>query len=95
VRVDQIPPPESGIPAGVDLPGEVVASDQFDPGWRILDAGERLPPRRAFGWAISAPVEPGSVSFVYAEQWSRTLEMSVLAVLWLVALWITRRPASA
>lgn len=94
VRVDQIPPPETGTPTNVDLAGEVVTSDQFDPGWRILNAGERLPPRRAFGWAISAPVRPGSVSFVYTEQWMRTVEMSVLAVLWLLALWITRRPAS-
>lgn len=92
VDVDGIPPPEAGAPTSVSLPGEIVAADQFDAGWRIVDAGERLVPRRAFGWALSAPLEPGSVSFLYTEQWMRTVEMSVLAALWLAALWITRKP---
>jgi GT2 family glycosyltransferase len=95
VRVERIPPPESDIPTPVDAAGEVVAADQFDPGWRVVNGGERSPARPAFGWAIGGDVEPGDVSFLYTEQWMRTLEMSVLAALWLAALWITRRPASA
>jgi hypothetical protein len=95
VPVDAIPPPESGAATAVELPGEVVAGDQFDGGWRIVDAGERLPPRPAFGWAISASVEPGDVSFLYTQQLGRTVEMSLLGLLWLAALWITRKPASA
>jgi hypothetical protein len=95
VPVDPIPPPESAASTNVTAAGEVVAADQFDSGWRVVDEGRRLTPRTAFGWAISAPVEPGAVSFLYAEQWMRTMEMSVLAALWVAALWITRRPASA
>ncbi len=95
VRVERIPPPETDVPTPVELPGEMVAADQFDPGWRIVNAGERLPARPAFGWAISGPVEPGDASFLFVDQWMRTVEMSVLAVLWLAAMWITRRPASA
>ncbi len=95
VGVERIPPPDSGVVTEVDQPAEVVASDQFDVGWRVLDGDRRLTPRRAFGWAISADVEPGEVSFVYTDQWVRTLEMSVLGVLWLAALWITRKPGSA
>lgn len=96
VPVERIPPPEAGVSTTVTAPAEVVAADQFDAGWRVVLDERRLTPRPAFGWAISAAVqEPGSVSFLYTEQWMRTLEMSVLAALWLVALWITRRPASA
>jgi GT2 family glycosyltransferase len=95
VGVERIPPPESSVRAEVELPAEVVALDQFDAGWRVRDGDRRLAPRRAFGWAMSADVEPGEVSFVYTGQWVRTLEMSALGALWLAALWITRKPGSA
>jgi hypothetical protein len=95
VPVDRIPPPDSEEAAPVEVAGEVVASDQFDSGWRVENGGERFAPHGAFGFAMAAPVEPGDVSFLYTDQWVRTIEMSVLAVLWLAALWITRKPVSA
>jgi hypothetical protein len=95
VDVQRIAPPESGGTSGTAAAGEVVVADQFDPGWRIENQGERLPPRPAFGWSISSEVEPGSISFVFTEQWMRTLEMALLGLLWLAALWITRKPVSA
>jgi GT2 family glycosyltransferase len=95
VPVERIPQPEAGVPASVAVAGEVVAAYQFDAGWRVVADGGRIAPRPAFGWAIAAEVGPGTVSFLYTEQWMRTLEMSVLGALWLAALWITRRPASA
>jgi hypothetical protein len=95
VGVERLPPPDSGAVSPVEAAGEVVASDQYDSGWRIENVGERILPRRAFGFGISAPVEAGDVSFLYTDQWVRTIEMSVLGVLWLVALWITRKPVSA
>jgi hypothetical protein len=94
VDVERIPPPESGLGTTVEADGEVVAADQFASGWRIENSGERLTPGRAFGWAIGAPVEPGDVTFVYTEQWVRTLQMWVLGALWLAAMWITRKPGS-
>jgi hypothetical protein len=95
VPVERIPAPETGAATSVDEPAEVVAADQFDPGWRIRIDDERLAPRRAFGWAISASVGPGRASFIYTDQWVRTAEMWALAALWLAALWITRKPVSS
>ncbi|MGH2635268.1 MAG: glycosyltransferase [Actinomycetota bacterium] len=95
VAVERIPPPESGEVTPIEGAGEAVAADQFDAGWRIENAGESLVPRQAFGWAISSPVEGGSVSFLYTEQWMRTMEMVALGVAWLAAMWITRKPGSA
>jgi GT2 family glycosyltransferase len=93
--VQRVPPPEAGRAVRVDAPGTVVIADQFDGSWRVRTAeGERVP-QRAFGWAMAAPAVPGDLGFSYADQWIRTLEMGVLAVLWLAALWITRRPGSA
>jgi hypothetical protein len=95
VPVDRIAPPESGEVTPVEVPGEAVASDQFDSGWRVENGGERVAPHRAYGFAMATPVEAGDVSFLYTDQWVRTIEMSVLAALWLAALWITRKPGSA
>jgi len=50
---------------------------------------------RAFDWAIGFDAPGGSVSVRYTAQWLRTLEMLVLALLWGLALWITRRPAQS
>jgi hypothetical protein len=95
VRVERLRPPGAAVAGRAAAPGEAVAADQFDPGWRIVNDGERLAPRRAFGWGIAASVGAGEVSFVYADQWMRTVEMVVLAIVWLAALWITRKPGSA
>jgi len=95
VDVERIAPLEDGGTSDVATAGEVVAADQFDPGWRVENQGQRLLPQRAFGWAISSEVEPGSISFVFTGQWMRTAEMALLGLLWLAALWITRKPVSA
>ncbi|HEX5902302.1 MAG TPA: glycosyltransferase [Actinomycetota bacterium] len=75
--------------------GHVVVTQQFDGGWRIESGGERLAPFRGFGWAIAGAVDAGEVVVEYTNQWVRTAELVVLAVLWLAALWITRKPGSA
>jgi hypothetical protein len=53
--------------------------------------------RPAFGWSIASTVAvgPGTVRFDFTDQWLRTLEMVLLAALWIAALWITRKPGSA
>ncbi|MGZ8604986.1 MAG: hypothetical protein ACXWX9_09575, partial [Actinomycetota bacterium] len=94
VPVERIAPPESGR-ASIETAGELVISDQFDPGWRIEGDGESVVPARAFGWAMAAPVAAGATSFRFTDQWVRTLEMAALALVWLVALWVTRKPGSA
>jgi hypothetical protein len=95
VDVQRIAPPGAGGTPDVASAGEVVVADQFDAGWRIENQGQRRTPQRAFGWAISSEVEPGSVSFIHTGQWVRTAEMVLLGLLWLAALWITRKPVSA
>jgi hypothetical protein len=72
-----------------------VVAEQFDSGWRVDSAGELLAPFRGYGWAIAAPVQSGEVSVRYTRQWVRTAELVLLGLLWLAALWITRKQASA
>jgi hypothetical protein len=71
-----------------------VVSTEFDPDWTLLGGGSSSPPREAWGWATSFDTGSGSIRIRYTGQWIRTVEMSVLAVLWLAALWITRRPVA-
>jgi hypothetical protein len=80
--------------------GLIVLSQQFDSGWRARirtfgGAGGQVPARPAFGWAtgFDLPTEMGAVRVEYGRQWVRTAEMSVLAALWLVSLWLTRKPS--
>jgi hypothetical protein len=95
VDVRRLPSPETGQPTRVEAAGEVVASDQFGDGWRLETAGTQVEPRRAFGWAMAAEVEPGSLAFAFTRQWPATAQVVLLGLLWLVALWITRKPGSA
>jgi hypothetical protein len=64
-------------------------------GWRVEGGGSRTGTEPAFGWAIGFEAPPGTVTLTYADQWIRTAEMWVLALLWLGVLWTTRRPVSA
>jgi GT2 family glycosyltransferase len=77
----------------------VLLSQQFDPRWRLVPAsgGAPAPPVRAFGWAIGfRPNESASSSTVrFGGQAVRTLQISLLCALWVVGLWITRRPVRA
>ncbi|MFL5798787.1 MAG: glycosyltransferase family 2 protein [Actinomycetota bacterium] len=73
--------------------GSVLLASQFDSGWRLRAAGRTVPPTRAFGWGTAFRAPAGAVSVTYGRQWVRDLEVAVLAVLWLAALWITRKPA--
>jgi hypothetical protein len=76
-------------------PGTVVVAQQFDAGWRVENGGEVLAPFAGYGWAIAAPVQAGSVDVRFTDQWLRTVELYLLALLWIVALWVTRKPGSA
>jgi hypothetical protein len=78
-----------------DAPGHVVVTQQFDGGWRVEIGGEVLAPFPGYGWAIAAPVQAGTVAVRFTDQWVRTVELFLLALLWGVALWVTRKPGSA
>jgi len=78
-----------------DAPGHVVVTQQLDAGWRVENAGEVLAPFPGYGWAIAAPVQAGTVAVRFMDQWVRTVELFLLALLWGIALWVTRKPGSA
>ncbi len=68
-----------------------VLGTEYDGAWR-LDGAERAPDR-AFGWSTSFPIDPAAnVRVTYGDQLPRTVAAWLLAVLWAVALWVTRKP---
>ncbi len=72
-----------------------LVEEQFDQGWRLTGSGgAEIRPAPAFGWALgfTAP-DGGPVRITYERQWVRDVEVGGLAALWLIALWITRKPA--
>jgi hypothetical protein len=88
---------EPPVPAPAPLPPEALAllSQQFDERWRAQTSGRTEAPFRAFGWAVGFTVESDTaVEVEYDGQLARNGEVLVLALLWLGALWITRRPAT-
>ena len=65
-------------------------------GFRAHDAtGSSVPVATSFGWATRTEISGGEVHVRDADQWVRTLSVWVLALLWAVALWITRKPGSS
>jgi GT2 family glycosyltransferase len=78
-----------------DAAGHVVVSEQFDAGWRVDNAGDALAPFAGYGWAVAAPVQPGEVTVRYTRQWLRTVELALLALVWAIALWVTRKQGSS
>lgn len=73
--------------------GTLYLSRQLDPGWRIRAGASPRPPERAFGWAVRAQVDAGPVEVDHLPSRRRAIELGLVGALWLVALWITRRPA--
>jgi len=85
------------VPAGRGLPAgsSVLLSQEFAGGWRLSAAGFRqaVTPKPAFGWATGFAYRPvGTFVVRYTGQTLRTVAVGLLALLWLAALWITRRP---
>lgn len=81
---------------GRQADGSVWVGDAYAPGWRLISGSSvRIPPEKALGWAMAfrPPEGTGSFAIRYTEQWVRSAEMAALAMLWLVAMWVTRKPA--
>jgi hypothetical protein len=82
--------------AGSTGGGYVYLAQQFAAGWRASAGGVPMGPERAFGWATGfSDVPAGAVQVTFVGGSGRTVEVVALAVLWLAALWITRKPGSA
>ena len=78
--------------AGTAPAGTAYVADQFAGGWRARSGGAVAEPREAFGWAMTFATEAGEVRIRYEDDAFRRVEMLVLGLLWLAALWITRKP---
>jgi GT2 family glycosyltransferase len=103
--------PAHRVPGGVagplqgTGPAEMVLAEQFSSGWRLRSGSAGAPgrptasvsPDRAFGWATGFIVPPGAsrVRIEYGRQWVRSIEMWIVLVLWVAALWVTRAPAGS
>jgi hypothetical protein len=75
--------------------GIAVVSTAFSADWRLeAPSGTTVRPREAFGWATSFDAPAGTLHIRFVGQWVRTLEIVALGLLWLVALWITRKPVT-
>jgi GT2 family glycosyltransferase len=76
---------------GIGGPGGLVfVSTEFDEAWQL--EGSASDPARAIGWATAFPSPTGEVHVRYGAQLPRTIQMWLLAAVWAVALWVTRRP---
>ena len=65
-------------------------------GWRLRTGGASAPPGRVFSWAMRFPVGgAGAVVLEHPSNTARRIEIILLAVAWVVALWITRKPSRA
>src|SRR5205823_7043823 len=74
----------------------VLLSQQLDGRWRLItSAGKAVDGQRAFGWATGFTLPAGTVAFAVTPtgQAARSAQTVVLSLLWLSALWITRRPS--
>jgi GT2 family glycosyltransferase len=84
--------PISGGWSGGEGRGPVFISTEFQGSWQ-LDSSD-LEPRRAFGWATSFESVDAPVSVLYGAQFVATLQVLLLGLVWIVALWITRKPVA-
>jgi hypothetical protein len=71
----------------------VLLSDEYASGWRLAGAASS-PSERAFGWAIGfAAAGEADIDLRYGDQADRTLQVWLLAVVWVAALGFTSKPA--
>ncbi|HEX2090178.1 MAG TPA: hypothetical protein VHI54_09685, partial [Actinomycetota bacterium] len=76
----------------------VFVGQQFDRRWNMArsDGGDPVPGSRAFHWAVGFEGRPASTSAVQFDgHGERNVEMVLLSGVWLVALWLIRKPPRA
>lgn len=67
-----------------------VLAAEYDGAWEV--EGSTADPGRAFGWATALEVSGAQVEIRYGADLPRLVSTWLLAGLWVVALWVTRRP---
>jgi hypothetical protein len=74
----------------------VLLAQQDSGGWRLdpRSGGPSVRPVRAFGWAVGflPPSGPSGFDVRFDRQRAKTVQVLLLALLWVAALWLTRRP---
>lgn len=95
VRTVRLQAVEGGWAGVAPAGGIALVSTGYSGDWRLdLADGTMTRPREAFGWSTSFDVPSGTVRIHLADQWVRTAETIALGLLWVAALWITRKPVS-
>ena len=89
-RVTPLEPTDAGWEGSADGGGVAAIATAFDGAWQL--EGSDAAPQRSFGWATAFTDVPADVAIRYGDQLARTIAIWVLAALWAVALWITRKP---
>ena len=87
--------PLRAVPGGWDGPaadGTVFLSTEHDDDWTL--EGSTEPPDVAFAWATSFLATGGAVEVRHGGALPAKIEVALLTVLWLVALWVTRKPVA-
>jgi hypothetical protein len=72
--------------------GPVFVSTEFQGAWTI--EGSDVDPATAFGWATSFAPAQAPIAVRYDAQLPATIQAWLLALVWAVALWITRKPVA-
>ncbi|HVF09064.1 MAG TPA: glycosyltransferase family 2 protein [Actinomycetota bacterium] len=72
--------------------GPIYLSTEFQGDWKL--EGSDDDPFTAFGWATAFAAQPAPVTIRQASQLPATIQVVVLAALWLAALWFTRKPVA-
>jgi len=91
---ESIEPVEGGWD-GADTDGLVWPGTQFAPGWQMTAGTLEQAPEEALEWALAftPPEGTGAFEIRYRDQQIWTYLMIALGLLWLAALWTTRKPA--
>ena len=79
-------------------PSLALLAHQFDSRWTLTPVGgSELRAQRAFGWAVGFGTPPGATAFSvrFHGQTIRTVEVGLMVLLWMGAIWATRRPLRA
>jgi hypothetical protein len=77
---------------GPGVAGTVFLSTEYDAGWELEGTSRR--PEVAFGWATSFHAEGEPIRIRHGGSLPARIQTLLLAMIWLVALWATRRPVA-
>jgi GT2 family glycosyltransferase len=77
---------------GPATPGTVFLSEEYDAQWALR--GDPADPEVAFGWATSFEAGGGPVQVRHEGGLPARIQVVLLGLLWLVALWATRKPVA-